>query len=120
MFAGIITSKEYKLAQESLNRIEWKEKETFFQKEWAKKVIDACCSTEFQQFYEEIFQKFTEGEEGIHEMYSVFRDLQMEYTQYREDDKLGKLRCLVAALDNDHFMFRHPKLSGSGKKDRRM
>ena len=107
---ALLHQKEYKLAQESLNRIEWKEKETFFQKEWAKKVIDACCSTEFQQFYEEIFQKFTEGEEGIHEMYSVFRDLQMEYTQYREDDKLGKLRCLVAALDNDHFYVQASKI----------
>ena len=107
---ALLHQKEYKLAQESLNRIEWKEKETFFQKEWAKKVIDACCSTEFQQFYEEIFQKFTEGEEGIHEMYPVFRDLQMEYTQYREDDKLKKLRRLVATLDNDHFYIQASKI----------
>lgn len=107
---ALLHKKEYKLAQESLNRIEWKEKNVFFQRKCAKKIIDTCCNTEIQTFYEEIFQKFTEGEEGIHEMYPVFRDLQMEYTQYREDDKLGKLRCLVAALDNDHFYVQASKI----------
>ena len=107
---ALLHKKEYKLAQESLKRIEWKEKNVFFQRKCAKKIIDTCCNTEIQTFYEEIFQKFTEGEEGIHEMYPVFRDLQMEYTQYREDDKLGKLRCLVAALDNDHFYVQASKI----------
>ena len=100
---ALLHQKEYKLAQESLNRIEWKERDTFFQREWAKKAIDACCNTKFQPFYEEILQQFTEGEEGIHEMYPVFRNLQAEYIQCREEYKLKRLRRLVATLDNDHF-----------------
>lgn len=99
----LLHQKEYKLAQESLNRIEWKERDTFFQKTWAKKVIDACCDTEFQTFYEEILRQFTEGEEGIHEMYPVLRDLQTEYIQYRENGKLKRLYRLTASLNNDHF-----------------
>lgn len=107
---SLLYKKEYKLAQESLKRIEWREREAFFQRKGAKKIIDTCCNTEIQTFYEEIFQKFTEGEEGIHEMYPVFRDLQTEYIQYREDDKLKKLRRLVATLDNDHFYVQASKI----------
>lgn len=100
---SLLDKKEYKLAQESLNRIDWNGRSAFFEIEWAKKIIDICCKTEFQPFYEEILQKFTGGEEGIHEIYPVLRELQFEYLRDREDDKMKNLRHLVAMLDNDHF-----------------
>ncbi len=106
----LLHKKDYKLVQESLKRVDWKERNVFFQIKWAKKIVDTCCSIEFQSFYVEIFRKFTNGEEGIHEMYPVFRELQTEYTRYREDDKLGKLHRLVATLDNDHFYVQASKI----------
>lgn len=105
----LLNKKEFKLAQEALERIDWKEREAFFRVAWAKKITDACCDTEYQLFYEEILRKFTEGE-GIHEMYPVFQSLQEEYTQDRGNDKLHKLRRLVSGLDNDHFYVQTSKI----------
>lgn len=105
----LLCKKEYKLAQESFERIDWRERDVFFRVAWAKKITDACCDTEYQPFYEEILRKFTEGE-GIHEMYPVFQSLQEEYTQERENGKLHKLRRLVSGLDNDHFYVQTSKI----------
>ena len=105
----LLREKEYKLAQESFERIDWCERDVFFRVIWAKKIIDTCCNTDFQAFYEEILQKFTEGE-GIHEMYPVFKRLQEEYAQDRENDKLHKLRRLVSGLDNEHFYVQTSKI----------
>lgn len=105
----LLNKKEFKLAQESLERIDWKERDAFSRVAWAKKITDTCCDTEYQPFYEEILRKFTE-EEGIHEMYPVFQSLQEEYTQDRENNKLHKLRRLVSGLDNDHFYVQTSKI----------
>lgn len=107
---ALLQEKEYKLAQEAFELIDWKEKKAFFQIKWAKKIIDTCCEMEFTTLFEMILQKFVEGEEGIHEMYPVLRKLQIEYQQYGENEKLKNLRRLVAGLKNEHFYVEASKI----------
>ncbi len=116
----LLRNKEYKFAKKSFERIDWKERDVFFRVTWAKKIIDTCCDANFQSFYEEILQKFTDGE-GIHEMYPVLKSLQEEYAQDRENGKLKNLRRMVVGLDNEHFYVQASKIIWEweeGQKDK--
>lgn len=106
----LLHKKEYRLAQESFKRIDWKEREVFYKTEYAKKIIDTCCDLEFIPFFNEMIQKFVQDEDGIHEMYPVFRNLQTEYQKYGETKKTENLRWMVAGLNNEHFYVQASKI----------
>ena len=106
---ALLYKKEYKLAKELLERIDWTERNAFFQATLAKRIIDTCCSMEFHPLYEKIICKFTEGE-GIHELYPVFRGLQVEYQQDEDDTKMWRLLHLIAKLEDDHFYVQASKI----------
>lgn len=104
---SVLCEEDYQLAQEAFKMIGWEERKVFFRCVWAKEIIDECCSLEYQIFFEDILQKFAEGEE-IHEIYPILRELQSKYLQ--NEDKEHNLRHLIAMLDNDHFYVQASKI----------
>lgn len=98
-----ILAKENQLAEKAFEMIGWRERKNFFRKVDAKKIVDACCSGEYRNYFETILDKMADKDQGIHEMYPIFIELQDEYKDKKEEKKVWNLRHLVSEIKCDHF-----------------
>lgn len=94
---------ENQLIEEMLGLIDWKIRDRFFRNKEAKEIIDACCRREYCTLFERIAVEFADGDQGMHEMHFVFRELQKEYEDKGRTDLLYNLRQLVSKINSNHF-----------------
>lgn len=105
-----IRMEKYDLAEEAFYMIDWADNKMLHQNEEEKKIVDACCSVKYHPLWAKLLQTLVGRKDGMKEMYVVFLEAEMEYKQQMENEKISKLRRLVAELDYEHRYITYTKI----------
>lgn len=105
-----ICMEKYDLAEEAFYMIDWADNKMLHQNEEEKKIVDACCSVKYHPLWAKLLQTLVGRKDGMKEMYVVFLEAEMEYKQQMENEKISKLRRLVAELDHEHRYITYTKI----------
>lgn len=107
---SLIRLEDYALAKDAFYRIDWSDKRMLWQNEEEKKIVDACCNVAYDPLWVEILQTLVSREDGMKEMYVVFLETEIAYKQQKQEEKLLKLRRLVAELEYEHRYILYAKI----------
>lgn len=99
---ALIRLEDYALAEEAFYLIDWSDKRMLHQNQEEKNIVDACCSVAYHPLWVKLLRTLVSREDGIKEMYAVFLEAEIMYKQQGENEKLSRLRHLVAELDYEH------------------
>lgn len=107
---SLIRLGDYSLAKDAFYRIDWSDKRMLCQNEEERKIVDACCSEAYNPLWAEMLQTLVSREDGMKEMYVVFLETEIAYKQQKQEEKLLKLRRLVAELEYEHRYILYAKI----------
>lgn len=107
---SLICVEDKALARRAFYTIDWADRRMLYQNVEEKKIVDACCQAAYDPLWTELLQTLVSREEGIKEMYIVFLETEIAYKQQGENEKLSRLRRLVAELDYDHRYILYTKI----------
>ena len=96
-----IRTENYKLAEEAFFTIDWSDRRLLYQRDYERKILDACCSVAYHPLWVKMLQTLVDKEEGIQEMYVIFVEQEIEYKK-SVDERLLRFYRLVAALAFEH------------------
>lgn len=96
-----IRTENYKLAEEAFFTIDWSDRRLLYQRDYERKILDACCSVAYHPLWVKMLQTLVDKEEGIHEMYVIFVEQEIEYKK-SVDERLLRFYRLVATLAFEH------------------
>ena len=117
MCIGTIIKKEkYEYASKLFNIVSVKDIQEIFQVSWAKKLMDAMCSKEYNDFFVQVIQSLYSGEKISYDIVCILMELKKEYRQEQEIEKLNNLIHLMAELDSGHFFIISNKIIWEQKK----
>ena len=97
-----IFTEDPELAEEAFFLMDWSDKRLLQQKEYEKKMLNACCSVAWHPVWIKILQTLVTRKDGMKEMLVVFLETEIDYQKQGETEKLSRLRRLTAELDYEH------------------
>ena len=95
--------KEWKIIQENILIVDWKQIESFSDDIKNKKVLETMCTTEYHGLYTELAEKMLGDGNYFHTLYPTIQALQKEYELEGKKDEIHKLCHIVATLPSKHF-----------------
>ena len=95
--------KEWKIIQENILIVDWKQIESFSDDIKNKKVLETMCTTEYHGLYTELAEKMLGDSNYFHTLYPTIQALQKEYELEGKKDEIHKLCHIVATLPSKHF-----------------
>ncbi len=101
---------DYSLAKDAFYRIDWSDRRMLKQNEDEKAIVDACCSVAYNPLWVEMLQTLVSREDGMKEMHVVFLETEIACKQQKQEEKLLKLRRLVAELEYEHRYILYAKI----------
>ena len=107
---ALIRVEDKTLAKRTFYTIDWADRRMLYQNAEEKKLVDACCQVSYDPLWVELLQTLVSREKGVKEMYIVFLETEIEYKQQGKNEKLARLRHLVAELDYDHRYILYTKI----------
>ena len=107
---SLIRLGDYSLAKDAFYRIDWSDKRMLCQNEEERKIVDACCSVAYNPLWVEMLQTLVSREDGMKEMHVVFLETEIACKQQKQEEKLLKLRRLVAELEYEHRYILYAKI----------
>ena len=117
LYSGILTGMEsairmedYALAKEAFHMLDWTDKGLMGQEEWEEEILDAFCSVEHHPLWVQMLQTLISRKNGMKEMLSVFKKIELAYRRQENKKKLLCLQQLVAELDYDHYYILYMKI----------
>lgn len=95
--------KEWKIIQENILIVDWKQIESFSDDIKNKKVLEIMCTTEYHGLYTELAEKMLGDSNYFHTLYPTIQALQKEYELEGKKDEIHNLHHIVATLPSKHF-----------------
>lgn len=95
--------KEWKIIQENILIVDWKQIESFSDDIKNKKVLETMCTTEYHGLYTELAEKMLGDGNYFHTLYPTIQALQKEYELEGKKDEIHNLCHIVATLPSKHF-----------------
>jgi len=95
--------KEWKIIQENILIVDWKQIESFSNDIKNKKVLETMCTTEYHGLYTELAEKMLGDGNYFHTLYPTIQALQKEYELEGKKDEIHNLCHIVATLPSKHF-----------------
>ena len=95
--------KEWKIIQENILIVDWKQIESFSNDIKNKKVLETMCTTEYHGLYTELAEKMLGDGNYFHTLYPTIQALQKEYELEGKKDEIHNLHHIVATLPSKHF-----------------
>lgn len=95
--------KEWKIIQENILIVDWKQIESFSDDIKNKKVLETMCTTEYHGLYTELAEKMLGDGNYFHTLYPTIQALQKEYELEGKKDEIHNLHHIVATLPSKHF-----------------
>lgn len=103
MFTYIHETKKWKIIQENILIVDWKQIESFSNDIKNKKVLETMCTTEYHGLYTELAEKMLGDGNYFHTLYPTIQALQKEYELEGKKDEIHNLHHIVATLPSKHF-----------------
>lgn len=95
--------KKWKIIQENILIVDWKQIESFSNDIKNKKVLETMCTTEYHGLYTELAEKMLGDGNYFHTLYPTIQALQKEYELEGKKDEIHNLHHIVATLPSKHF-----------------
>ena len=95
--------KKWKIIQENILIVDWKQIESFSNDIKNKKVLETMCTTEYHGLYTELAEKMLGDGNYFHTLYPTIQALQKEYELEGKKDEIHNLHHIVAPLPSKHF-----------------
>lgn len=106
----LIRTQNYKLIRRVFFTVDWQDSRLLEQNAHELRILDACCSADYNPLWVEMLQTLVSRPDGMREMYSVFLQKEIEYKTQNETEKLLRLRRLVSELDYPHKYILYTKI----------
>lgn len=84
-------------------RLEWWDSRMMQQQELEKEAIKAMLDAPYRESFSHMMKEMGERKGGMLELYPIFLEIERTCRQNKEDEKLERLRKLVAEIDSEHF-----------------